>query len=103
MGYEKRGGNLYYYKKKRVNGRVVSQYIGGGELARFTYELDQADRELESMEQAERQAARAESILLDDQVNNTLEMMKTHVEQALMEAGYHKVKGEWRKKRKPRR
>lgn len=30
MGWETRRGNLYYYRKKRVNGRVRSIYCGGG-------------------------------------------------------------------------
>lgn len=99
MGYEKRGGNEYYYRKRRVNGRVVSQYIGGGDLARFTYELDQADRELERIDQADRQEARTESILLDKQVEIDLKTINEAIESELVNAGYHKVTGLWRKKR----
>lgn len=34
MGWEKRQGKLYYYRKRRVDGQVRSIYIGCGEQAR---------------------------------------------------------------------
>jgi hypothetical protein len=33
MGWEKRSGKLYYYRKERVAGRVRSVYLGSGERA----------------------------------------------------------------------
>jgi hypothetical protein len=33
MGLEQRKGKLYYYEKRRVGRRVVSEYVGGGLLA----------------------------------------------------------------------
>ena len=33
MGWERRGNGLYYYLKRRIGGRVVSQYVGKGPMA----------------------------------------------------------------------
>ena len=30
MGWETRSGNRYYYRKRWVNGRPVSEYVGAG-------------------------------------------------------------------------
>ena len=34
MGWEKRGNNKYYYRKKREGKRVISIYFGKGEKAK---------------------------------------------------------------------
>jgi len=45
MAWEKRGDNLYYYRKKRHGRQVTSDYVGGGPLAQRLSELDQEERE----------------------------------------------------------
>jgi hypothetical protein len=49
MGLEIRGTRKYYTRSKRVDGRVVRQYVGSGEFAEVMAELD-------ALERAERQA-----------------------------------------------
>ncbi len=51
MGWEDRNVRLYYYRKKKRNGRVFSEYIGTGKLAELIVTLDRYDR-------AEREYAR---------------------------------------------
>jgi len=99
MAYERRGANRYYYRKRRKGNRVISQYIGAGEYAEYTHTLDMLEREVAEQERCRRQQERAEAALLDEKVNNALETLENTVESALVMAGYHKVKGEWRKKR----
>lgn len=100
MGFERRGLNRYYYRKKREGHRVISQYIGTGEFAEWTSQLDELERQAADQERAAVLQERAEAILLDKEVNNALESIENTVESALVMAGYHKVKGEWRKQRK---
>ncbi len=47
MGIEQRKGNLYYYRKRRVGDRVVSEYGGGliVSLAERQAEIEWAQRD----------------------------------------------------------
>lgn len=33
MAWEKRGNRSYFYQKKRIGGKVKSEYVGAGEVA----------------------------------------------------------------------
>ena len=57
MAWERRaGGGLYYVRKRRVNGRVVSEYVGTGLAAALAAELDAQER---IEHEARREALRA--------------------------------------------
>jgi hypothetical protein len=98
MGWEKRGDKQYYYRTRRVRGRVVREYFGCGpeaaEAARHDAEA-QAKQFRIRMERARTAAEFAE-----------LEAMFAAVDAefnaAMNAAGYHLSRGVWRKKRKPR-
>ncbi len=49
MALERRGNNLYFYKKERRGKRVISIYSGGGYLAQCFHTLNQADRQEEAI------------------------------------------------------
>lgn len=99
MGWEKRGSGQYYYQKKRVNGRVVSQYVGSGILAEASQMLDQAEKGKRDLEKIEQQAEKERVAALDQAVDQNLVSIGELIESTLIAYGYHKVKGEWRKKR----
>ncbi len=40
MGWEERNGSYYYYKKTKVDGKVLSEYIGRGEFAEIISQID---------------------------------------------------------------
>jgi len=52
MGWEKRGNRIYYYKKRRVGKKVISEYFGNGILAEETEIIDSMKR-IENMEKRE--------------------------------------------------
>jgi hypothetical protein len=52
MGWERRRGRMYYYRKVRRGGRIISQYRGSGELGQLAALLAET-------EHAEAQARRA--------------------------------------------
>jgi hypothetical protein len=100
MAWENRErGGLYYTRSKRVNGKVVREYIGGGELARIVAEQDAINRTLRwarqkrEREELERLKAR------DAEVDDLCEMVNSLMKAALVATGYRNHKGEWRLRR----
>lgn len=99
MGWEDRNGKLYYYAKEREGGRVVSRYIGAGDLARLVEMMEagrRVDREVEremwrsEVAAIEREDERAEQVFVAAD-----ELMKA----ALHAAGFHQHKRQWRRRR----
>ena len=99
MGWEKRGSGQHYYRKKRVNGRVVSEYVGAGILAEATQMLDQIEKEKTDLEKTEQQIEKEQAAAIDQAIDQNLESIGELIKGVLIDHGYHKVKGEWRKKR----
>ncbi len=98
MGWDKNG--RYYTRSKRVNGRVVREYVGGGrvgELVARMYALERDKRE------AERQCARLEReeiAELDAPLDELNQLADLLARAALLAAGYvQHNRGAWRKKR----
>jgi len=99
MGLERRGNGTYYYKKERVNGRVVSRYVGKGQLAKGFALLDREGQEEKEFERNERRKEfePAKALIEFERLEwATVEAMFTTFMES---AGYHKRKGEWRKRR----
>jgi len=96
MGWEtRRNGRRYYYRKRRIGGRVVSEYLGCGAEA-IAAELELA----ESL--GKRMALRKlvdDGRPLDEQLEDHAKLIFAEVENRLIEHGYHKHRGQWRKKR----
>jgi hypothetical protein len=98
VGWDK---GRYYTRSKKVNGRVVREYFGTGEIAEVAAQVDavnRADRE------AEREARRAQQAELDDLdagVKELDELADLLARAALLAAGFRQHKrGEWRRKRR---
>jgi uncharacterized protein involved in exopolysaccharide biosynthesis len=96
MGWDKRG---YYYRARKVNGRVMREYVGAGPVATLSAELDELERqeraERRAVEKAEREAIEA----LDKPVAELNELVEQVARAALLAAGYHQHKrAEWRKR-----
>lgn len=100
MAWEDRPGGRYYYRKKRVGRRVISEYIGAGPLADL---VSMQDRH----RAAERKEAREEGRPADDnpELDALLAQLAGNVETLtrayLLATGHHPHKGQWRKTRCP--
>jgi hypothetical protein len=99
MAWEARGRRRYYTRSKRVNGRVVREYVGTGavaELAAAADALRRADRraaaEARQAEQARWQAALAPLL----ELSRVADLL---ARAALLAGGYHRHARTWRKKR----
>jgi len=99
MAWEERNGNRYYYRKRREGSRVVSEYIGAGDLAEGLLFLDEIDRDHRELErQAEREEREAQQAI-DKQIDEVIGLARLLADAAMIEAGYHRHKGQWRKRR----
>lgn len=103
MAWETRNGNRYYYRKRREGGRVVSQYVGAGELAAaLAYLEDASSKQRRAL--AQREAALFETERqrwrgVETLAHELEDAVRTLVREALTAAGYHQHKGQWRKRR----
>lgn len=99
MAIEKRGNRHYYYRKQRVGEHVISEYVGGGDLAELGARLAQQERNRcrrrHRSEKAERQRLAKENQMIQELSGLVLGLAKV----ALVGAGYYTHKGCWRKKR----
>ncbi len=100
MGWERRRTGTYYYRAKKLDGRVVKEYVGAGPLA----ELEaNHDAERQSVRAAAAESRRAECACLatvDATVDASYEAVDTLLRASLVLAGYHRhQRGEWRRRR----
>jgi hypothetical protein len=95
MAWEKRGNQRYYYHKRRVNGRVVSEYISNGVIADLAEE--RKANQAAKREQERKERARVDT--LEEQLNQLEETTAAIVRAALLAANYHDHKGQWRRVR----
>jgi hypothetical protein len=100
MGLERRGNNLYYYHKYREDGRVVSEYVGGGELGELWIAFYVLAKAYKEINRKAWQQERAEMKALDQTISEVQEPILTLTRAWLLAAGYHTHKGQWRKRRK---
>jgi hypothetical protein len=101
MGIEARNknGNLYYYKKRRVGSKVISEYQGGGEIVPILQHIEARER---AEKEAERERLRVERMSMaeiDKQIDDFSQMVDTLVAAELLSLGYHQHKRQWRRRR----
>ena len=100
MSWKTINGRRYYYKSKRVGGRVVSRYFGAGVSGSLIAEMDAIDRLEKAAEQEENRAERDESDAEEQAVSKWFDDVQAVADSAMVEAGFHKHRGQWRRKRK---
>lgn len=97
MGWDK---GRYYTRSRKVNGRVVREYCGVGEVAELAAQMDARKRAEREAEREARRAKKAELDALDAGVKELDELADLLARAALLAAGYRQHnRGEWRRKR----
>jgi hypothetical protein len=90
----------YYTRSKKVNSRVVREYVGAGTIGELAAQLDEIDRERREAEREDERAARAELATLDKSLSDLNALVDVLARAALLVAGCRQHKrGEWRTKR----
>ena len=97
-GTRNRGGR-YYTRSRRVDGRIVREYIGCGPAAAVVAELDRQEREMRKVKAGQKAARKAQDVAIDAQVDEISELANLLARGALLAAGFHHHHGEWRKRR----
>jgi hypothetical protein len=99
MAWEDRNGKSYYHRKERRGSSVKSVYVGTGMVAQFSAEMDGQERQTK---EAERRALRREiekQDAIDARIDAVCDLTEKLVAAALIAAGFHRHKRQWRFKR----
>jgi hypothetical protein len=97
MGWDK---GRYYTRSKRVDGRVVREYLGTGRVAELAAQLDALERGKRQLAAQAQRGEKAERAALAAECKTLTETADLVACAALLAAGYHQHKrGEWRKRR----
>ena len=103
MAWESRGGWRYYTRSRRVDGKVVREYVGGGAEGA---EAAAADVQRRAQRKAQAQALRAEALQHAEAVaplDDLCRLTDLLMEATLLSLNYHQhARGAWRRKRHDR-
>lgn len=100
MGIETRhDGKLYYYKKRRVGDRVISEYVGGGLVVDLQQKRAEIDKEIRQARVAQLRATRMSLAELDKALDEFCDTVDTLTTAVLISMGFHQHKGQWRRRR----
>ena len=100
MGWENRErGGHYYTRSRKVDGRVVREYVGGGLIGELAARFDEAEREKRKIEAAMERLERARIETLVALVVEQYEVAEILCRAALVDSGYRRYQGKWRRKR----
>ena len=97
MSWEQRGNHKYYYAKRRVNGRVVSVYLGRGPAA----ESAELEVERRAAERRQFQRQKRECEQQDAWIENYCQQVELAIAAQLIAQGFHQHRGELRRTRAP--
>jgi hypothetical protein len=100
MGWKYINGRRYFYRSERRGGRVKSTYFGAGEdgsLMAQWVALERSERATEREQlREEREEADAEERVVSGWFND----VQAVADAAMVAAGFHKHRGQWRRKRR---
>ena len=96
MAWEKRRRKHYYYTKRRRGGHVESHYIGAGEAAEVISILEALYREQRTVERQQWRREQQSHRAADADIDRLGAGVRLLVAAALLAAGYHTHKGQWR-------
>ncbi len=99
MGWEKRAGRRYYYRKRRQGLQVRSEYVGMGELADALATLDALERERDDLAHIELREECKMQHAVDAWLDQFIALTRMIVAAELTNHGYHQHRGQWRKRR----
>lgn len=98
MAWETRTrGGQYYTRSRKLNGRVVREYVGRGPLADQAAQADARERTERATAAASWRREREVAELASAQLRTLAALVVALTAEGLEAVGYHKTKGEWRR------
>ena len=97
MAWEARGNKSYYYRKRRIGRRVVSEYVGSGETAGLIAGMDVLDQEQRQAQRMMDAVAREARVMDDTDAALLADLLATLTRAVLVTNGFHQHKRQWRR------
>ena len=92
--------NRYYSRSFKVNGRIIRQYIGGGEAGRMAAQQDEDRREKIRLRREAAKRLMTDLKAIDDTVIALCHRTEIAARAAMYAAGYYQHhRSEWRRRR----
>lgn len=98
MSWETRGNGRYYYRRRKVGGRVVAEYIGAGPVADLLAEADELDRQRRQLDAEEWRAVIEDERRTAAALAEVDDVVRSAVAAALIASGYHQHRRQWRRR-----
>jgi len=104
MAWEKRDrGGLYYTRSRKVNGKVLREYVGGGALGEIAALKDKYERRRREEDAAFFKEEREQLEALSAPIDELCEAAETIARAVLLAAGFRRHnRSEWRRQRDQR-
>jgi hypothetical protein len=100
MGWKTINGRRYYYKSERAGGRVKSTYFGAGESGTLMAEMVALERLERAADREQLREEHQDSEAEETAVSEWFDGVQAVADAAIIAAGFHKHKGQWRRKRR---
>jgi hypothetical protein len=97
MAWESRGNRRYYYRKRRQGQHVISEYVGQGGFIELLAKIDESDRRLREMRQAEWRKTVDTEMANVRELADVEDLMRKLTAAVLIINGYHTHKRQWRR------
>jgi hypothetical protein len=99
MAWERRKrGGLYYCRSRRVNGRVVREYVGTGVVGELAASLDAAARRERNRQTIAIREIRKRYETIVEPLIILEDLVRALMTIELISAGYDRRRGRWRKR-----
>ncbi len=101
MGWESVAGKKYFYEILSVDGEKVRKFWGSGLEAQRAAARVEAEREARKKDLDVVRAWEKRNRVIDRKTDALDAFITLNFERVMLDAGFHRHKGEWRKKRRP--
>jgi len=96
MGWDK---GRYYTRSRKVNGRVVREYYGCGEVGALAAQLDAVRRQEREHQRELWRIEMEEADAFDETIGKVCQLADIVARAAMVAAGFYCHRGEWRRRR----
>lgn len=103
MGWELRGSRRYFYRKHWNGGQVLSEYVGPGAIGELAAMEDDRHRAERHRRRKLHQQRIRDAQAIDAELKCAANLLRAAATIILEDAGLHRHKGTWRKKRRVER